>query len=309
MIFPLRLAPGDTVALVAPSSPTPPEQAEAARLALEELGFRVRMGRSVFSSEPRGYAAAPARVRAEDLNRAFADPSVRGIWCLRGGSASIHLLPLLDYRLIARNPKVFVGFSDITNLHTAFQQRCGLVTYHGPMAGMMPDLERFDDFTRRSLFAALEMGDCLCPENPPGEPVTGLRPGRAGGPLTGGNLTLVAATLGTPYQIDARGRVLFLEDVDEQVYRIDHMLHQLKYAGVLEQAAGLVFGDFARCENRYAPDYGVYELLRDFLADYSKPVLWGVKAGHCSPALTLPLGAMCTIDGDRGTLRFTRGCG
>lgn len=306
MIFPPKLQKGDTVLLISPSSPLTEDQSvEAIARAVEELGFRVRIGDSCRASTPSGYAAAPPEVRARDINGAFADPDVQGVWCVRGGSTAWQLLPLLDYGLIRAHPKAFIGFSDVTTLHMALQQRCGLVSYHGPTANRFLKWDR-ESFSWRSLRAALEMGQCLPVENPPGEEIRVLRPGRARGELAGGNLSLVVRSLGTPEQICAQGRILFLEDVGEAVYALERMLSQLLRAGVLESAAGLVFGDFTNCRNAYREAYGPRELLADFFAGWPKPVLYNLRSAHCAPMVTLPLGAMCAIDGDRGRVEVFR---
>lgn len=306
MIFPPELKRGDTVLLISPSSPLTEDQPiEKIAEAVEELGFRVKIGESCRCSTPSGYAAAPAQVRAGDINAAFADPSIQGIWCTRGGSTAWQLLPLLDYRLIAANPKTFIGFSDVTTLHLAIQNRCGLVTFHGMVANRVPGWEE-NEFTWTSLWRALTMGDTLAVENPPGEDIRPLRPGRASGALTGGNLSLVVQSLCTPWQVDAKGCILYLEDVGEGVYALDRMLSQLRYAGVLEDAAGLAFGPFTKCRNSYHPDYGPEELLREMFRDWPRPVIYNVRSGHCTPMAALPMGAVCEIDGDRGTMVFSR---
>ena len=298
MIFPPPLPPGGTVFLTAPSSPLTPEQpVEDIAAAVEALGFRVRIGDACRAGgTARGYAAAPPRVRAADLNRAFGDPAVDGVWCVRGGSTAWQLLPLLDAGCIAAHPKPFIGFSDVTTLHLFLQQRCGLVSFHGPTANRTLQWQN-DPFSWHSLRAAMDMGRCLPLENPPGEPVRVLRPGRARGVLVGGNLSLVVQTLGTPEQIDARGKILYLEDVSEAVYAIERMLNQLCRAGVLGAAAGLVFGDFTGCRNAYRPEYGPAELLEDFFRDWPRPVVCNVRSAHCSPMVTLPMGAVCEMDG------------
>lgn len=307
MRFPKRLEKGGTILLVSLSSPLPEEQpVEKIAGAVERLGFRVKIGASCRASTPSGYAAAPAEVRAADLNGGFTDPEVDAIWCTRGGSTAWQILYLLDYPAIAAHPKPFIGFSDDTTLHLAIGQRCGLVTFHGPTANRIFGWEE-DRFSWQSLWSALEMGNCLAVTNPPGEEIRTLRPGRACGRLTGGNLSLVTASLGTPWQINARNGILFLEDVGEDVYALEKMLWQLKAAGVLDSAAGLVFGAFTQCRNAYRADYGPKELLRDFFAGWRKPVLYNVRSAHCSPMVTLPMGTMCTIDGDAG--RMTVRCG
>lgn len=300
MIFPPKLRKGDCVALVSPSSPLAADQpVERVAHAVEDLGFRVRIGDSCRGADAGGYGAGPAEVRAGDLNAAFADPTVRAIWCTRGGSTAARLLPLLDYRCIAANPKPFIGFSDITTLHLAFQRRCCMVTFHGPNANRALGWENEEDFSWRSLWAALSMDCCLPFQNPTGEAVEVIRPGRARGVLTGGNLALVAASMGTPWQVDPRGRVLFLEDVGEPVYALERSLNQLKLAGVFDQAAGVLLGAFTDWSNSYRPGYGPRELMGDFFACYPKPVLCNVRSAHVPVMATLPMGTVCHVDGEK----------
>lgn len=300
MTIPPPLKPGGTVFLTAPSSPLSDSQPAAdIAAAVERLGFRAVVGASCIApATARGYAAAPPAVRAAELNRAFADPGVDAVWCVRGGSTAWQLPPLLDAGCIAAHPKPFIGFSDVTTLHLFLQRRCGLASFHGPTANRVLSWGG-DDFSWRSLRAALSMGPCLPLENPPGEPVRVLRPGRARGRLTGGNLSLVVQTLGTPEQIDARGKILFLEDVGEAVYAIERMLHQLCRAGVLGAAAGLLFGDFTGCRNAYRAEYGPEALLADFFRDWPGPVVCNVRSAHCTPMATLPLGAVCRVEGEK----------
>ncbi len=308
MKFPPKLKKGDTILLVSPSSPLSADQpVEKIAANVEALGFRVKIGNSCRGSTSSGYAAAPAEVKAADLNQGFADPDIAAIWCTRGGETAWQMLPLLDYNCIAAHPKPFIGFSDITTLHLAIQQRCGFVTFHGPTANRTFGWEQ-DKFSWQSLWAALEMGSCLEIRNPPGEEIKILRPGRACGRLTGGNLSLVSASMGTPWQIDARGCILYLEDVGEEVYALERMLCQLRYAGVLDSAAGLVFGEFTNCRNAHRAEYGPVALLREFFANWSKPVLYNVRSAHCSPMATLPMGTVCTIDGCAGTMTVRCPC-
>lgn len=307
MIFPPKLRKGDLVELVSPSSPlTAKQPVEAIAAAVESLGFRVRIGDSCRCADPCGYAAAPAPVRAGDINAAFGDPEVKAVWCTRGGSTAWRLPSLLDYELIAANPKPFIGFSDVTTLHLAIGKWSGLVTYHGPTANRTLTWGEEDDFSWPNLLSVLEMEERLVLNNPPGEPVRVLRPGRARGELTGGNLSLVTASLGTPWQVDARDRILYLEDVGEAVYALERMLSQLRCAGVLDEAAGVVLGNFTKCSNAYREDYGAAELLCDFFSSYPKPVLCNVYSAHCAPMSTLPMGAVCEIDGETGTVTFFR---
>lgn len=306
MRFPRPPRKGDTILLISPSSPLPPDQpVEEIAARVEALGYRVRIGRSCRGSTARGYAAASAEIRAADLNKGFASGDIAAIWCTRGGETAWQMLPLLDYACIAAHPKPLIGFSDVTTLHLAIQQRCGVVTFHGPNANEVLKWDA-DGFSRRSLQAALEMGACLTIADPPGQMIQPLRPGRACGRLTGGNLTLVTAGLGTPWQIDARNCILYLEDVGEEVYALERMLCQLRYAGILDSAAGLVFGEFTGCRNAYREEYGPEALLREFFTGWPKPVLTNVRSAHCSPMTTLPMGTECAIDGNRGTMTVRR---
>ena len=306
MIFPPKLKKGDTILLVSPSSPLKAEEpVERIARAAEERGYRVRIGDSCRGQTACGYAAASPEIRARDINGGFADPDIKAIWCTRGGSTAARMLPLLDYGLIRANPKPFLGFSDVTSLHMAMQQRCGLVTYHGPTANRLIQFAE-NDWSWEGLAAVLEMEEQLTIANPPGEAIVPLRPGTACGELIGGNLSLVTASLDTPWEIDTTGRVLFLEDVGEAVYALERMLTQLCRAGVLDRAAAVVLGPFTNCRNAYREDYGPEALLRDFFVGYSKPVIANVRSAHCMPMVTLPLGACCRVDGDRGELTVYR---
>ena len=306
MVFPRMPEAGGTVLLTAPSSPLSKDQpVEAIASAVEALGFRVSIGDSCRGATSRGYAAAPPQVRAADINRGFADPTIDAIWCVRGGSTAWQLPLLLDYSAIVAHPKPFIGFSDVTTLHLAIQTWCGFVTFHGPTANQALGWES-DAFSWPSLRAALGMGDRLELQNPPGQAIKPLRPGRARGELVGGNLSLVVQSLGTPWQIDPADRILYLEDVDEAVYALDRMLGQLLASGILERAAGLVLGSFDRCRNGYREDFGPEKLLEDLFGSWPKPVVCNVRSAHCSPMATLPLGAWCALDGGAGTITFYR---
>ena len=306
MIFPPMPETGSTILLIAPSSPLSEDQPiDSIAQGVERLGFHVRIDPSCQSSSPCGYAAAPPELRAAGINAGFSDPDISAIWCVRGGSTAWQLPPLLDYAAISAHPKPFIGFSDVTSLHLAIQKNCHLVTYHGPTANRILKWED-DPFTWPSLLAALYMEKRLCVKNAPGEPIKSLRPGTASGPLTGGNLSLVVQSLGTPWQIDAKDRILYLEDVDEPVYALDRLLSQLHYAGVLQSAAGIVLGAFTHCRNAYRESYGPEELLKDFFSNWPRPVLYNLHSAHCTPMVTLPLGAHCTIDGSAASLMFSR---
>lgn len=300
LLVPPTLQMGDTVALVAPASPVSPERWRGALRALQRLGYQVHQGEQRCAA-PSGYAAGASRARAEELNRLFADPKIRAIWCVRGGYTAASLLPLLDYTCIAQNPKVFVGYSDITCLHVVLNQRCGFVTYHGPMAAS--DLaEQPSEETLASLRAALAGARRF--SNPGGRELYSLRPGQARGQLAGGNLTLIATRLATPWALQPDGKILFLEEVGEPVPVLERLLRQLADAAVFERAAGVLLGSFSDCKNRFWPEYGPMELCEDFFRGYTKPVLAGLQCGHCCPNGTLPFGRICRLNSDAGTICF-----
>lgn len=308
---PRRLRAGDTVALIAPSSPiyrnheTPRDIIARARRKLHEVGLRTVVGEHAHDAY--GYLAGRDEDRAHDVMAAFADPDVAGIICLGGGYGSPRLLNLLDYDLIARNPKVFVGYSDITGLHCAIGRRADLVTFHGLMGwdlAAQPKTTagaRAHDFTWDSFVRAVMNAE------PPGElpaqapwqsaPLHTVVPGTAVGPLTGGNLSLISATLGTPYELDTAGKIVLIEDVGEAPYRIDRMLTHLRLAGKLEAAAGFIFAEWIDCEPEPGrPSLTLQQILADIVVPLGKPTVAGLAAGHGPGRLTLPLGAAVRLE-------------
>jgi muramoyltetrapeptide carboxypeptidase len=234
----------------------------------------------------------------------FASPDIHGIVCLRGGYGTMRLLELLDYDCIKANPKIFVGYSDITALHISIGQRTGLVTFHGPMVAS--DMGKgLSDYTCEYFFRVISTTEPLGPiRNPPlSPPPVVIVPGTAQGYLTGGNLSLIAATLGTPYEINTRGKILCLEEVGEAPYRIDRMLTQLLLAGKLQDAAGIVVDACADCDvEAESPSFMVEEVLRDRLGGLHKPVLYHLYFGHTVDKATLPLGVMAELNSQRGGL-------
>lgn len=271
---------------------------------IEGLGYRVQTGASL-TSVLHGYKAGYGAFRADELNSMFSDPLVRAIFCVRGGDSSCHAVEFVDLDIVRANPKIFVGYSDITNYHTIFN-RVGLITFHGPMVKSDMIKSEFKDYYSDSFWKILHMRESAALENPPGTDIKSARLGKAAGRLTGGNLSLIVSMLGTPYQIDAGDKILFIEDVNESVPRVDRMLHQLKFSGKLADATGVIVGSFAECENSKDASYGVDELILDFFSDYGKPVLYNVQAGHCSPTATMPLGAMCEMDAGEKKVTFFR---
>lgn len=285
---------GDAVAVVAPASPAPRAAVERGIARLEAWGLRVVRGRHL--STRRGYLAASDAERAADLAAALADPAVRAVFCVRGGYGTPRLLDRLDYAALAPHPKIVVGYSDVTALLLALHRRAGWVVFHGPMVASdlgaeTPSAETLEGL-RRALFEPAPLGRVAQPSGLP--PPVVIRPGAAAGRLTGGNLSLVAATLGTPYEIRTRGRILFLEDVGEAPYRVDRLLTHLGNAGRLDGVAGVAYGEL---------ESGVREVLEDRLGGLGVPVLAGLAIGHGRHKATLPLGVRATLDASEGFLR------
>ena len=303
MIYGKKLKFGDTLGFIAPSGAVRTEGAiERAVQETERMGFKVKLGES--AGKKYGYLSGTDELRARDINAMFADDEVDAIVCLRGGYGAMRILDKIDYDLIARHPKIFVGFSDITALHIALLNRCGLATFHGPMAAANWAGKPLDDFSRdsmyRSLMNAVPAGEL---SNPPEYPRQMVNPGQAEGLLVGGNLMLIASSLGTPWEIDTKGRIIFIEEVGERTYCVDRMLTQLRLAGKFDECAGVVFGDFTDCPVEY-PEFGLTleEIIRDVVAPCGKPIFTGLRCGHCTPKLTLPFGVKCRMDAEKCTL-------
>jgi len=312
-IYPAALRAGDTMAIVAPSGPVDVQRLERARTRLAKRGFRVRVPDHIGRS--RGYLAGDDALRADELMAAFLDNDVRAVVPARGGYGVTRILNRLDFDAIRSHPKILTGFSDITALHLAVQKRTGLITFHSPhpMDGWgspaPPSALTDEAFWQAVLVShdeqkpnegdgySLAMGSYA-------DGLTALRDGVARGRLTGGNLSLVAALLGTPFEIETEGRILFLEEVDERPYRIDRYLSQLKLAGKLDAAAGVLLGHFSGCHARAdKPSLPLDDVLQDYLAALDVPVLAGIPAGHHFDNITLPLN--CTVEMDTGQRRVT----
>ncbi|MBR1821523.1 MAG: LD-carboxypeptidase [Clostridia bacterium] len=304
MLKPRALRPGDTIGMVGVSGALPEFEARFPRTieAIEALGFKVIVADSC--RERYGYLSGTDARRAEGLNRMFADDRVDAVVCMRGGYGVTRMLDQVDFDVIRANPKILLGYSDITALHNAIQRRVGMVTFHGPMPSTC--WTHLDDFSRDSMLRTLT---CTKPlgliENPAGMAPRCVVPGRCEGRLAGGNLSLIAATCGTPYQLNARGRVLVIEDIDEYVYRLDSMLTQLRLAGMFEQCAGVVLGGFTNCRQKNPElDFTIEDVVRDIIAPFGKPVLANMAIGHLETKLTLPLGVRCILDATEGRLEI-----
>lgn len=292
-VIPQALKPGDTIGIISPSSHSDQhDRIITACKKLEQLGFKVRPSRHLNSIDP---APEPAdRDKLEDLHAFFADPEINAIFCLRGGSGATRLLPQIDYGLIARNPKIFVGYSDITALSLAMYAKTGLVSYSGPMVGT--ELHKPTEYTARHLWKILS-NPLLPVQEWPNHPHYALRclsAGSVSGTMIGGNLSLIASLVGTPYLPLPDRILLFLEEVGEPAYRIDRLFSQLANSGLLSRCAALLVGQL-HSEDK-APSQKESERIMQIIQYYRQrylpdaPVLEGLSFGHISNMMTLPIG-------------------
>ena len=303
MIIPQALNKGDNVAVICPATGGSEKERENARRNLENIGLNPVFFPSCY--EEHGYLAGSDERRLKDLTDAFSDPEMKAVICLRGGYGCPRFLADIDYDIIRKNPKHFLGFSDISVIHTAINQLCGQMTIHGSMPSV--SWERSGDSiymsTERCLFGFPE-GPL---ENPPGKDFSCFIPGKAEGLVCGGNLSRIVATLGSPYEIDTRGKLLFIEEIGEMAEDIDLMMMSLALAGKLRDCAGVILGYIVDCENTtYRASLSTDTLFREILEPYGKPVIRGLCSGHDFPFVSFPLGAWAEMDAESGIISFSR---
>ncbi|MCX7973675.1 MAG: LD-carboxypeptidase [Candidatus Aminicenantes bacterium] len=307
-VKPTRLKPGDTVALVAPSGAVATRfEIRLVKECMEALGFHVKLGQHVFDRY--GYLGGKDEDRAADLMDQFADPEVAGIVAIRGGWGCARILPYLDFEIIKKNPKVLIGYSDITALLLALYAKTGLVTFHGPI-GLDPWNSFTVDYFRRLIMEAqtpvlenpTDKGDYLIPRE---NRVQTITPGQATGILLGGNLSIISTLLGTDFVPSWEGAILFVEDTNEEIYRIDRLLTQLKLAGVFREIKGFIFGRCTNCNP--GEGYGsltLEQVLDDHIKSLGIPAWYGSMIGHLPLKFTIPLGIKARIDALKGTIEF-----
>ncbi|MFJ3076332.1 LD-carboxypeptidase [Pseudomonas sp. NPDC087029] len=293
--------PGDACfAIVAPAGPARLDAQKASQW-FAERGYRCRLYPGV--EQAQGYLAGTDQQRLDDLHAAFADPAVDAILCMRGGYGSMRLLDKLDFELIRRHPKPLIGYSDITALHTAIYRHTGLLTFHGGMLNadlLGAKLQPTESSLLAQLTGRVEEGDEIAH---PGEfALSCVVPGVASGRLLGGNLSMLGATLGTLAEIDTQGSILFIEDVNEPLYRVDRLLTQMRLAGKLEGVRGVLVGDFAGITVA-----AMTPLLQAVFGPLGVPVLAGWRSGHCDPNVCLPLGARVRLDSQARSLVLAQG--
>jgi muramoyltetrapeptide carboxypeptidase len=310
-IKPRRLNFGDTIGIIAPASAPPdPKNIDRCFEALEKLGFKPRIARH--ARKRWGFLAGSDRERAEDVMQMFRDPGIDAIICLRGGYGSARLLSLVDFSRIRANPKIFIGYSDITSLHCGLLVKAGLISFHGPMLNSDFHRPEFPEFSlpcfQRTLMEPSAAGSiCLGYR---GKTIQVLRGGVASGRLIGGNISILCATLGTPYQPSLKSKILFFEDLDEVPFRFDRMLTQLLNAGLLQQVAGIAVGINKNCTDPKAAKTKEYrqtldDVFKERLLPLKIPIVCGLPFGHVPANATLPVGARATLDANKGDLIIT----
>lgn len=309
IIRPKALEIGDKVALVSPASNvTDLLDVYRAQEICDKLGLNSIMPKSIVKTAS-GYKTRSADERIDELHQAFADKSIRAIFCIRGGFGSAELLDKLDYNLIKRNPKIISGYSDITALLTGINKMTGLVTFHSPVM-----LSNFDEVTYNSfqkmLFSSSAYGVLKNPESTDirsTNPTIVINDGTAKGELVGGNLSLITSLIGTPYQIETDGKILFLEDVGEAPYRLERMLTQMRLAGMIDKLKGVVIGKCDDCtagSSQSSWDRSELEVYNYIFAGMNYPVFYGLLFGHTSTQLTIPIGIEAEMNSEKGTLNI-----
>lgn len=297
---PPRLKVGDTVGLINPASPIDQKDIAQIQQTLASLGLKVKLGKHILDRY--GYLAGSDRDRASDVNAMFADASVKAIVAVRGGWGCNRILPLLNYPLIQASPKILLGYSDITSLLLAIYAKSGVVTFHGPV-GTSTWNPFTVDYVKRILFN----GEAVTMQNPPNASfkVEMITPGKARGKLVGGNLSVLAAMVGSSYLPDWKQSILFVEEIGEEVYRIDRMLTQLKLAGILDQLSGFIFGHCTDCQPKdNQPSLTLSQVLREHIQPLGIPAWYGSPIGHIKDKFTLPVGVTVEIDANQNTIRM-----
>lgn len=310
-----HLVKGDTVGIVAPASPLENEsEIDYTYQWLKKIGLKYKVGKHLFDSYS-DFAGSDEN-RIADFNAMWADPEVKAVMPMRGGNGAARLLNGIDYDLIAKNPKIIVGYSDITSFLIAIHQKTGLVTFHGPMmGGFFEGSYTYHNYLKAvmgnkplGLITDKEEKELWNPEGPPTRHI--ITKGKARGRLTGGCMTLIRQLMGTPYEIETEGKILFLEDLDAEPHEIDRMLYQLHLAGKLQKAAGIVVGECTNCRpgssgrNSFPLNFSLDRILEERLRDLGIPVIYGLRFGHSKEKFTIPLGVMASLEATDSGVRF-----
>ncbi|MEI6285108.1 MAG: LD-carboxypeptidase [Bacillota bacterium] len=293
---PKRLKYGDTIGIVPASSASKKWELEGGVNRIRALGFNVKISKHCHEKYAHGYFAATDAKRAADINLLLADNSVDAIMCSRGGYGAHRIVDKIDWKLLIDNPRLVIGYSDVTLLHLAIAKECGLVSILGPMVAS--DFAKgIDDFTLDIFLKLVTQNKAIGTlPVPASESVETLVGGIAEGELIGGNLSMLAAAVGTKYDFDTTGKIFVLEDIGEEPYRIDRMLSQLKLAGKFDNVAGIILGDFNNCEVLGKPTLTMHQLVDEIIKPLQKPTIYNYQSGHCMPMISLPLGVNARLD-------------
>lgn len=297
----MKLKKGDIIGLVAPAGFIEETALESAIKNLTDLGFKIKLGESV-TKRWHSFAGTDEE-RAKDINSFFRDTDVKGIMCVRGGYGGTRLLTLLDYEEIKKNPKPFIGYSDTTSILLALHKKCGMKSYHGPMAVSNFSGNYNEDTLNHFLKMLTEDFTSYTIDNF-NESLKFYNSLKGEGVLIGGNLAVLVSNLKNEYDVDYKDKVLFIEEICESTYKVDRMLWQLKNSGILDEVSGVILGDFKNCDKSSETDISLKEVFDFHFSDLKIPVCYNLKSGHCSPMLTLEFGGLYKIDGEKKTLEF-----
>jgi len=292
---PKKLIPGDRIGVIAPAGPIGEKDLQPGIRLLESEGFEVQLGRHLFHSKD--YLAGEDEDRLRDLHEMFLDPGVAAVFCARGGYGTPRLLERMDYAMIRKHPKIFVGYSDVTALLLAIYRKSSLVTFHGPVVRELGT----GNWSNWDSLVGLLRGDGMELRFPEG---TSLRKGRAAGPLVGGNLSLISHLLGTPFLPSLDGCILFIEELGEPLYRLDRMITHLRLSGQRQRLAGFVAGRFKECGVKERID----RLLEERLEALRIPMATGLPVGHGGGNVTLPIGVLAELDTERMVITLQEPC-
>jgi Uncharacterized proteins, homologs of microcin C7 resistance protein MccF len=304
LIKPKRIKPGDTVGLISPAGFIKEESLKESTANLENLGFKVVHGDSVLARN--GYLGGTDKQRADDVNAMFARKDVDGIICTRGGYGCARMLSMLDYDMIKNNPKIILGYSDVTALCCAIYAKTGIVTFHGPVGTSTYNDFSVNNFKSVLMYPSENFRLFNATDEDPQKKETKVYPIRSGkttGELAGGNLSILCSLIGTKYDIDTAGKILFIEEVEEQPYRVDRMLTQMIEAGKFANVKGVAFGVFSKCDIReknpdFPSSFTLSEVLMDRMYSLNIPVIYGMSFGHIINKFTLPFGIKAELDVD-----------
>ncbi|MGE5364176.1 MAG: S66 peptidase family protein [Bacteroidota bacterium] len=305
-IKPPKLNKGDLIGIISPAScPDDVTRIEKGASYLEKLGYRVVIGENARKNY--GYLAGEDNLRLDDLHNMFGNKEVKAIFCTRGGYGTPRLLDRVDYNLIKKNPKIFVGYSDITALQMAILRKTGLISFAGPMVAV-DFWNEVNPYTEEMFWAMITSDKKYGRVNNPGnEKIDLLKGGQTEGEVIGGNLALLTSVIGTPYSPDFKDRVLLIEDIGEPPYRIDRMLNQLKLSGVFKSINGIILGCFTDCvePDPYSKTLSLNEVIDGYLGGLDMPVMYNYKHGHVKENITVPYGITHFIDADKGIVEIT----